>query len=326
MQGYGLLSEGETPATDMLRQARNLVNSIQKHFPLAEELAERLESCRIELQDIADTLESEGESIDYDPERLEELQARLNTLYTLEQKHHVSSSEELISIMHQLQEQLDVMDNSDEYIQKLEKQEIEARKQVDELGKKLTQSRTKASKIVEKDIVASLKALGMPNVRFQVSITPTESPTPQGIDKVAFLFSANLGSALQNISQVASGGETARVMLSLKAMLSGAVSLPTIIFDEIDTGVSGHIAEAMAHIMHDMGKQGRQVISITHLPQIAALGEHHYKVWKEDTATATLSHITYLKQEERIAEIANMLSGSNVSPEAISNARALLGL
>lgn len=326
MQGYGLLSEGETPATDMLRQARNLVNSIQKHFPLAEELAERLESCRIELQDIADTLESEGESIDYDPERLEELQARLNTLYTLEQKHHVSSSEELISIMHQLQEQLDVMDNSDEYIQKLEKQEIEARKQVDDLGKKLTQSRTKASKIVEKDIVASLKALGMPNVRFQVSITPTESPTPQGIDKVAFLFSANLGSALQNISQVASGGETARVMLSLKAMLSGAVSLPTIIFDEIDTGVSGHIAEAMARIMHDMGKQGRQVISITHLPQIAALGEHHYKVWKEDTATATLSHITYLKQEERIAEIANMLSGSNVSPEAISNARALLGL
>ena len=326
MQGYGLLSEGETPATDMLRQARNLVNSIQKHFPLAEELAERLESCRIELQDIADTLESEGESIDYDPERLEELQARLNTLYTLEQKHHVSSSEELISIMHQLQERLDVMDNSDEYILKLEKQEIEARKQVDELGKKLTQSRTKASKIVEKDIVASLKALGMPNVRFQVSITPTESPTPQGIDKVAFLFSANLGSALQNISQVASGGETARVMLSLKAMLSGAVSLPTIIFDEIDTGVSGHIAEAMAHIMHDMGKQGRQVISITHLPQIAALGEHHYKVWKEDTATATLSHITYLKQEERIAEIANMLSGSNVSPEAISNARALLGL
>lgn len=326
MQGYGLLSEGETPATDMLRQARNLVNSIQKHFPLAEELAERLESCRIELQDIADTLESEGESIDYDPERLEELQARLNTLYTLEQKHHVSSSEELISIMHQLQEQLDVMDNSDEYIQKLEKQEIEARKQVDDLGKKLTQSRTKASKIVEKDIVASLKALGMPNVRFQVSITPTESPTPQGIDKVAFLFSANLGSALQNISQVASGGETARVMLSLKAMLSGAVSLPTIIFDEIDTGVSGYIAEAMARIMHDMGKQGRQVISITHLPQIAALGEHHYKVWKEDTATATLSHITYLKQEERIAEIANMLSGSNVSPEAISNARALLGL
>ena len=160
----------------------------------------------------------------------------------------------------------------------------------------------------------------------KVNITPTEHPTTTGMDKVTFLFSANLGSDLQSISQVASGGETARVMLSLKALLSGTVSLPTIIFDEIDTGVSGHIAEAMAHIMHEMGKQGRQVISITHLPQIAALGEHHYKVWKEDTATVTLSHITCLNQEERIEEIANMLSGSSVSPEAISNARALLGL
>ena len=146
------------------------------------------------------------------------------------------------------------------------------------------------------------------------------------MDKVAFLFSANLGSPMQNISQVASGGETARVMLSLKAMLSGAVSLPTIIFDEIDTGVSGHIAESMAHIMQEMGRQGRQVISITHLPQIAALGGHHFKVWKEDTQTHTLSHITCLSQEERVSEIANMLSGSNVSPEAINNARALLGL
>lgn len=326
MQGYGLLSEGETPATDTLRQVRILINSIQKHFPLAEELSERLESCRIELQDIADTLESEGEGIDYDPERLEELQARLNTLYTLEQKHHVSSSDELVAIMQQLQEQLNVMDNSDEYILELEKQEKEARKKVDDLADKLTQSRTTVSKEVEKNIIASLKTLGMPNVRFKVNITPTGHPTTTGMDKVTFLFSANLGSDLQSISQVASGGETARVMLSLKALLSGTVSLPTIIFDEIDTGVSGHIAEAMAHIMHEMGKQGRQVISITHLPQIAALGEHHYKVWKEDTATVTLSHITCLNQEERIEEIANMLSGSSVSPEAISNARALLGL
>ena len=179
---------------------------------------------------------------------------------------------------------------------------------------------------VEKDIISSLKTLGMPNVRFKVEITPTEAPTPRGMDKVSFLFSANLGSSMQNISQVASGGETARVMLSLKAMLSGAVSLPTIIFDEIDTGVSGHIAEAMAHIMQEMGRQGRQVISITHLPQIAALGKHHFKVWKEDTQTHTLSHITCLSQEERVSEIANMLSGSNVSPEAVNNARALLGL
>lgn len=325
-QGYGLLAEGETPVTDSLRQIRNLLNSIQKHFPMAQELAERLESCRIELQDIAGTLESEAESIDCDPERLEQVQSRLNTLFSLEQKHHVGSSDELVAIMKDLQEKLDIMDNSDEHIRQLQRLEAEARTLVNELAAKLTALRTATARKVEKDIISSLKTLGMPNVRFEVSITPTEAPTPHGMDKVAFLFSANLGSPMQNISQVASGGETARVMLSLKAMLSGAVSLPTIIFDEIDTGVSGHIAESMAHIMQEMGRQGRQVISITHLPQIAALGGHHFKVWKEDTQTHTLSHITCLSQEERVSEIANMLSGSNVSPEAINNARALLGL
>lgn len=326
MQGYCQLSEGDSPVTDTLRQVRNLIASIQSYFQQAEELTERLESCRIELQDIADTLESEGESIDYDPMRLEELQNRLNTLYSLEQKHHVGSCEELIDIMKQMKERLEMMDNSDEYIKQLQREEQEARTLLDSLSGKLTKKRTIAAKKVEKDVISCLKTLGMPNVRFQVSISPTESPTPKGMDKVSFLFSANLGSDMQNISQVASGGETARVMLSLKSILSGVMSLPTIIFDEIDTGVSGHIAESMAKIMHKMGQQGRQVISITHLPQIAALGQHHYKVWKEDTDKVTRSHITYLEQEERITELANMLSGSNVSPEAINNARALLGL
>jgi DNA repair protein RecN (Recombination protein N) len=325
-QGCCLLSDGETPVTESLRQVRNLLNSVQKHFPIAQELAERLESCRIELQDIAGTLESEAESIDCDPERMEQVQSRLNTLFSLEQKHHVGSSDELLAIMQELQDKLDIMDNSDEHIQQLQKQEAEARTEVNKLATSLTTLRNATARKVEKDIISSLKTLGMPNVRFKVDITPTEAPTPRGMDKVAFLFSANLGSPMQNISQVASGGETARVMLSLKAMLSGAISLPTIIFDEIDTGVSGHIAEAMAHIMQEMGRQGRQVISITHLPQIAAMGGHHFKVWKEDTQTHTLSHITCLSQEERVSEIANMLSGSNVSPEAINNARALLGL
>lgn len=326
MQGYGFLSEGEAPVTDTMRQVRNLLSSIQAHFPQAEELAERIESCRIELQDIAGTLETEGESIDYDPERLDELQSRLNTLYSLEQKHHVGTSEELISIMKQMQERLDMMDNSDEYLRQLEQEEKEARALVDGISAKLTEKRSASARKVEKDIIASLKTLGMPNVRFQVCISPTNAPTPRGMDKVTFLFSANLGSEMQGISQVASGGETARVMLSLKAVLSGAMSLPTIIFDEIDTGVSGHIAESMATIMQKMGRQGRQVISITHLPQIAALGQHHYKVWKEDSESVTRSHITYLAQEERVSEIANMLSGSNVSQEAKNNARALLGL
>ncbi|MBR2458295.1 MAG: DNA repair protein RecN [Bacteroidaceae bacterium] len=326
MQGYGFLSEGEAPVTDTVRQVRNLLSSIQTHFPQAEELAERIESCRIELQDIAGTLETEGESIDYDPERLDELQSRLNTLYSLEQKHHVGTSEELISIVKQMQERLDMMDNSDEYLRQLEQEEKEARALVDGISAKLTEKRSASARKVEKDIIASLKTLGMPNVRFQVCISPTNAPTPRGMDKVTFLFSANLGSEMQSISQVASGGETARVMLSLKAVLSDTMSLPTIIFDEIDTGVSGHIAESMATIMQKMGRQGRQVISITHLPQIAALGQHHYKVWKEDSESVTRSHITYLAQEERVSEIANMLSGSNVSQEAKNNARALLGL
>lgn len=326
MLGYGQLSEGDTPVTDTLRQVRNQLSSIQPYFQQAEELAERIESCRIELQDIAGTLESEGESIDYDPMRLEELQSRLNTLYSLEQKHHVGSSEELTELMKRMKERLDMMDNSDEYIKQLQKEEQECRSLLESISGKLTEKRSMAAKKVEKEVISSLKMLGMPNVRFQVHISATESPTPKGMDKVSFLFSANLGSDMQNISHVASGGETARVMLSLKAILSGAVSLPTIIFDEIDTGVSGHIAESMANIMHKMGQQGRQVISITHLPQIAALGQHHYKVWKEDTNKITRSHITYLGQEERITELANMLSGSNVTKEAMNNARALLGL
>lgn len=326
MLGYGQLSEGDTPVTDTLRQVRNQLSSIQPYFQQAEELAERIESCRIELQDIAGTLESEGESIDYDPMRLEELQSRLNTLYSLEQKHHVGSSEELTELMKRMKERLDMMDNSDEYIKQLQKEEQECRSLLESISAKLTEKRSMAAKKVEKEVISSLKMLGMPNVRFQVHISATESPTPKGMDKVSFLFSVNLGSDMQNISHVASGGETARVMLSLKAILSGAVSLPTIIFDEIDTGVSGHIAESMANIMHKMGQQGRQVISITHLPQIAALGQHHYKVWKEDTDKITRSHITYLGQEERITELANMLSGSNVTKEAMNNARALLGL
>ncbi|MDE5561099.1 MAG: DNA repair protein RecN [Bacteroidaceae bacterium] len=325
MQGYGLLAEGDTPVTDTLRQVRNQLSSIQKFFPEAEELAGRLDSCRIELQDIADTLESKGEDIDYEPERLEEVQTRLNTLFSLEQKHHVVSSEELITLLQEMQERLDMMDNSDEYISQLRQQEKEARAKLETIAKDLTETRAKAAGKVQKDIIASLRTLGMPNVRFLVGMSRTEEPAPSGMDKVNFLFSANLGTQPQNISQVASGGETARVMLALKAMLSGAVSLPTIIFDEIDTGVSGHIAESMANIMHDMGQHGRQVLSITHLPQIASRGQHHYKVWKEDRDNTTYSHITLLNNDERIHEIANMLSGSNVTPEAVNNARSLLG-
>ena len=189
----------------------------------------------------------------------------------------------------------------------------------------LTKLRTKAAKTVEKEMQQRLVPLGMPNIRFQISITQ-EGLAANGQDKVAYLFSANTSTPLQPVSQVASGGEIARVMLALKAMISGAVKLPTIIFDEIDTGVSGKIAEKMAEIMHEMGSHERQVISITHLPQIAALGAAHYKVEKEETAQGTTSKMALLTPEERITEIAQMLSGSKVTDAAIQNAKQLLRL
>ena len=180
-------------------------------------------------------------------------------------------------------------------------------------------------KDIEKQMQSLLVPLGMPNVRFMVELTPRKEPDSKGMDCVTFLFSANKNGTLQNVASVASGGEIARVMLSLKAMIAGAVKLPTIIFDEIDTGVSGSIAEKMALIMEKMGNQNRQVISITHLPQIAAKGITHYKVYKEDTDTGTNSHIRRLTNEERVKEIANMLSGATLTDAALNNAKVLLG-
>ncbi len=324
--GYRILDGDEQSAIDALRMAAQQLNGISKVYPQASGLAERIEQCNIELRDVAQELESSSEGIEYDPQRLEFVRERLNKLYSLEQKHHAGNSDELIAVMEKLRIQLDAMDCSDEHLAELEQAVSKTHARVCTLAANLTQSRTKAGKQVETTMVKSLIPLGMPNVRFQVSITPLAQPSVNGGDQITFLFSANRNTPLQDIRHVASGGEIARVMLSLKQMLTGATSLPTIIFDEIDTGVSGHIAESMARIMQQMGAAGRQVISITHLPQIAALAGSHYRVWKEDTPNATLTHISALTQEERIGEIANMLSGSTVSQAAISNARELLGI
>ena len=324
--GYRILDGDEQSAIDALRMAAQQLNGISKVYPQASGLAERIEQCNIELRDVAQELESSSEGIEYDPQRLEFVRERLNKLYSLEQKHHAGNSDELIAVMEKLRIQLDAMDCSDEHLAELEQAVSNTHARVCTLAANLTQSRTKAGKQVETTMIKSLIPLGMPNVRFQVSITPLAQPSVNGGDQITFLFSANRNTPLQDIRHVASGGEIARVMLSLKQMLTGATSLPTIIFDEIDTGVSGHIAESMARIMQQMGAAGRQVISITHLPQIAALAGSHYRVWKEDTPNATLTHISALTQEERIGEIANMLSGSTVSQAAISNARELLGI
>ena len=241
----------------------------------------------------------------------------------MEKKYHVETIDELIAKRDDLKLQLNNIENSDEALAELQQQLSVLMTKAKKEANVLTKRRAKASKQIEMEMQSRLIPLGMPNVRFNIQMTE-DTLGHTGQDKVAFLFSANTSTPLQPVSQVASGGEIARVMLSLKAMISGAVKLPTIIFDEIDTGVSGKIAEKMAEIMQEMGNHERQVISITHLPQIAALGSTHYKVEKQETTQGTISRMTQLTPEERIHEIAQMLSGSDISDAAIQNAKQLL--
>ena len=317
------LSGEQQGAVGLVKHAINTLSSISKVLPSAAELSERLDSCHIELKDIADEVTRLLEHTDFDPSELDRVNNRLDRLYELQKKYHAESVSELISQRDSLQKQLQHIENSDDAVRELEEQckqlKVLCQKQADQL----TKLRQKAAAEIEQQMKQRLVPLGIPNIRFEVCITRQELGR-QGQDSVAFLFSANSSTPLQPVAQVASGGEIARVMLSLKAMISGAVKLPTIIFDEIDTGVSGKMAEKMAEIMQEMGSYERQVISITHLPQIASLGSHHYRVTKEDTASGTTSHMQELTQEERIHEIAQMLSGSDVSEAAIANAMQLL--
>ena len=319
------LNGDETGVVDMIRKASNALGSISQVLPDSEELVGRLDSCRIELKDIADEVGRMLNHTDFDPEELDVINNRLDRLYELEKKYHVKTVEELISLRDQLRQQLNNIENSDEAVGEKEKEVERLHAICQEHANKVTKQRQAIAKQMKSQMAGRLEALGMPHARFEVSITTTELGR-NGQDNVSFLFSANTSTPLQSVAQVASGGEIARVMLSLKAMISGAVKLPTIIFDEIDTGVSGKIAEKMAQIMQEMGQTERQVISITHLPQIAALGSHHYKVSKEETPQGTISQMKELTPEERINEIAQMLSGSNISKAAIDNAKQLLKL
>ena len=317
------LSAEQTGVVESLRTALSAMRQIEKVLPDASELVERLDSSYIELKDIAQEISSQMEHIDFDPAELDAINNRLDKLYDLEKKYHVETVEELIAKRDELKIQLGRIENSDEALAELQQKLATQLTQAQKAAEALTKLRTKAAKQIEKEMQGRLMPLGMPNVKFSIEMTQ-EPLNVSGQDKVAFLFSANTSTPLQPISQVASGGEIARVMLSLKAMISGAVKLPTIIFDEIDTGVSGKTAEKMAEIMQEMGHHERQVISITHLPQIAALGSAHYKVEKEETAKGTISRMRKLSDDERVLEIAQMLSGSNVSEAAISNAKQLL--
>ena len=317
------LSADSSGIVETLKAATGAIQGISRMLPQADELARRMNSSYIELKDISEEISAQLEDIDFDPAELEAVNARLDTLYGLEKKFHVDTVTELMAKRDELQQQLGHIENSDEELALLQQQLDKDRAECERQAEGLSQMRQVAAKRIEQEMRQRLVPLGMPNVRFEVSVTRGEL-SRSGFDKVAFLFSANTNTPLQPVSQVASGGEIARVMLSLKAMISGAVKLPTIIFDEIDTGVSGKIAEKMAQIMQQMGQRNRQVISITHLPQIAALGTTHYKVYKEETDQGTTSRMQMLTPEERVREIAQMLSGSDVSEAAIHNAKALL--
>ncbi|MBQ9636936.1 MAG: DNA repair protein RecN [Prevotella sp.] len=318
-----MLQSGESCVVDNIRHSISELSNIAKVFPAVSEIIDRLNSCHIELKDIAAEVSDMLEGIDYDPRQLEEINQRLDTIFTLQQKHHVSTIEELLAIQKDLEQRLSHIDNGEAELEELQQKAEKLKATCQQKATKLTAQRTKAAKRVEKEMQARLVPLGIPNVRFQVELSEKDFG-PTGTDKVSFLFSANKSTPLQPVSEVASGGEIARVMLSLKAMISGTVKLPTIIFDEIDTGVSGRVAEQMAQIMLEMGQQERQVISITHLPQIAAKGQSHYKVSKLETPQGTQSGMTQLSTSERIQEIAQMLSGSNVTEAAIANAKQLL--
>ena len=317
------LSGEQIGVVSSLRSALYDLRKISEVYPAAAELEQRVDTCYIELKDIAQEVSNHLDRIDFDPAEMDAVTNRLDKLYSLEKKYHVDTVEELIAKRDELTVQLNNIENSDEALADLQQQLDQLHEKASQEAAALTKLRTKAAKTIEAEMQTKLVPLGMPNVRFSVDIA-REPLGLSGQDKVAFLFSANTSTPLQPISQVASGGEIARVMLSLKAMISGAVKLPTIIFDEIDTGVSGKMAEKMAEMMQEMGNHGRQVISITHLPQIAALGSTHYKVEKQETVFGTVSSMKQLSDEERINEIAQMLSGSDVSDAAIANAKQLL--
>ena len=316
-----------TESNGILSQTKECIQTLQgisKVYTSASEWTERLQSCYIELKDIAHDLSSAEDEVEFNPERLDYVNQRLNLIYNLQQKHRADSIEALIDLANNYRKQLNDIASYDDRIAELRSLKDNLYNKVLEEAATLTRMRTDSARHIEEQMKKLLVPLGMPNVRFAVAMEQRKEPDANGTDNVTFLFSANKNGTLQNVASIASGGEIARVMLSLKAMIAGAVKLPTIIFDEIDTGVSGSIAEKMALIMRDMGRQNRQVISITHLPQIAARGTTHYKVYKEDTETGTNSYIRKLVPDERIHEIAHMLSGSTLTEAALNNARALL--
>ena len=317
-----LVSE-ELRLLEELKNGTQKLDSISAVYPQAQEMAERLNSAYIELEDLSSELEKVQMEIEFDPIRQNFVEERLNTIYSLEQKHKVSTIAELLQIYDDLQKRLNEIENIDETLKEKEKEVEQQLGALAKSAKALTKSRETAAKTIAKSLIEQLQTLGMPHVKLEFSLMSKSSFDRNGSDTISLLFSANKNRPLQDVAAIASGGEIARLMLSLKALIAKSKALPTIIFDEIDTGVSGTMAEKMALTMQQIA-DNCQVLCITHLPQIAALGAHHYRVYKVEGDDKTTSHISLLSQEERIKEIANMLTGSEMTEAAINNAKSLL--
>lgn len=324
-RGIDIFENENTGIIGNLKELQKSLETIAPVYAPAEELRSRLESCYIELKDIDAELSDKVEYVEFNPQRLTLVNERLSLIHELEQKFHVNSVVALIELEKELTQRLSDIENHENRLHELETNIQEMERQLDEIASQVSAMRARAARELENGMHEKLLPLGMPNARFEVSMQSNLPFMSSGKDKVAFLFSANKNIPLQPVSQIASGGEISRLMLTLKVMISNVVNLPTIIFDEIDTGVSGHIAECMAHMMKSMSLDGTcQVISITHLPQIAARGDYHYRVYKTEEEETTTSHIIRLNQSERVEELARMLSGSTLTQAAIDNAKTLL--
>lgn len=320
---YNLLNSDENSILMWLKEAEASLNKIAGFYVTASDMTKRIESCRLELKDLAQEIEIKNEKVELDPSELEAVSQRLDMLVNLQQKHRVSNSEELITIRDNLRIQVDEITNYDHLIEKKTQELAACRAKAMDFAEEISKTRKGGSTEFEQNIKALLAQLGMPYADFKVDFVTLSDFNSYGIDKVTFLFSANKQMPLNELSKVASGGELSRLMLSLKSLMVKTKGLPTIILDEIDTGVSGEVADKVGNIINTMA-QSMQVINITHLPQIASKGNHHYLVYKENNHETSITQIKLLNKEERILEIAKMLSGEKISDAAIVNAKHLL--
>ncbi len=316
--------DGNESLIQTLKTLSHKAQELTRVYPEIAEIAERLESDFIDLKDIAEDVEGKAEDVNFDPQRFEQVEERLSQLYSLFKKHGVDSVPELIRLRDEYFERMQHIDGSDEEIAELEAQNKQLTAQTNKCAAALTATRQKAATTLEQTLIEKVSYLGMPNVRFAAELNSVKGEfSPSGVDQIAFMFSANKNQPLKPAGEVASGGEISRLMLSIKSLVASARTLPTIIFDEIDTGVSGDIADRMGQVMKELSSH-LQVITITHLPQVAGKGDQHFKVYKSDDADTTTTHITPLSAEERLQEVARMLSGSNITKEALANAKTLM--